>query len=89
MTIETVIRNSDGDVINIGPWDDLGGRNPLPLGTTSVQEDVTTNSNGDRYITSEAPPIEKKALTAEELATFLISKGVITIEEITTIKRQR
>ena len=27
----------DGVIINIGPWDDLGGENPLPEGAEEVE----------------------------------------------------
>ena len=55
MTIMTVSRDAGGSVINMGPWDTLEGQNPLPTGATSAQEDVTTDGNGGRVVTSEVP----------------------------------
>lgn len=89
MPLMLIIRDKNGKVINFGPWDDLGGRNPLPAGATGTQENVTTDRNGNRYLTSEAPPIEKAVLTAEELATHLISKSVVTRSDIDAIKTSR
>ena len=53
--IETVIRDKDGGIINIGPWDDLGGTNPLPADAVMAQEDVTTLPDGGRVVTAEIP----------------------------------
>lgn len=55
-----VFRNADGDVINIGPWDymevpevnETNGevlfvvKNPLPGGSSSMEEDVVVRDDG-------------------------------------------
>lgn len=84
-----IIRDANGKVINFGPWDDLNGLNPLPAGTTQAQEDVTIDRSGARYVTSEIPPVQKKVLTAEEVATELVRKGLVTRGEFDTIKTSR
>lgn len=57
----TVIRDSDGNVINIGDWDyrmtisDDGNKialNPLPDGASSATESVNTYSDGSRAVSA-------------------------------------
>ncbi|WP_142849679.1 hypothetical protein [Telmatospirillum sp. J64-1] len=43
---KTVIRNAEGEIINIGPWDDMGGANPLPAGAVVEECKITTDEQG-------------------------------------------
>jgi hypothetical protein len=49
MTTRVVVRSADGKPINIGPWDDQGGLDPLPEGATSASETVVTGYDGGLY----------------------------------------
>lgn len=54
-----VIRDAEGNVINIGEWDyafseDADGSilvgNPIPVGSTEHEEEVITGADGGRYV---------------------------------------
>lgn len=69
MTTQLVIRDKDGSVINIGPWDyveetitdDESGEstviqhNPLPEGATISEEEIVTLSDGGLAAASDVP----------------------------------
>ncbi len=48
MTIMTVIRDADGRVINIGPWDEIAS-GPLPAGATQADEAVVIGWDDGLY----------------------------------------
>jgi hypothetical protein len=65
MTI--VIRDTNGNVINIGPWDDKGGANPLPAGATQANEAVTTAPDGGLAAVSDPVLADKLKVEAVRL----------------------
>lgn len=70
MTTQLVIRDKNGTVINIGPWnyveenitdDDTGEttviqHNPLPEGATSAEEEIVTLDDGGLAAASDIAP---------------------------------
>lgn len=73
----------DGQVINIGPWDDMGGTNPIPEGATIEEREVAQGEDGGWYVVGEPKPktpqeeiAELKQLVAD-LSELLLEKGVI------------
>lgn len=52
-----IIRDKDGNLINIGDWDymvdDGVERNPLPDGAYEEDAEVVTNPDGARYLVSD------------------------------------
>ncbi len=84
--IKTVIRDESGEVINIGPWDDLGGLNPLPAGTTSADEDVTT------LIPTDADVAEREmrgSRTLIALARIALGNNTATEDAVVAAVRAR
>jgi hypothetical protein len=59
MTI--VIRDTNGNVINIGPWDDKGGVNPLPAGATQSDESVVTAPDGGLAVSADPTYVRTKS----------------------------
>lgn len=53
MTMMTIYKDSDGNVINIGDWDDLDGQNPLPDGAYTETADVVTGYDGGLYLSDD------------------------------------
>lgn len=73
----------DGKVINIGPWDDQGGLNPMPEGAVIEEREVYQGEDGGWYVVGETRPKtpqeeinELKQLIAD-LSELLIENGVI------------
>ncbi len=73
----------DGKVINIGPWDDLNGTNPMPDGAVVEERDVEQGSDGGWYVVGEPRPKTSQERIAEfeqivaDLSELLLEKGVI------------
>lgn len=81
MRKECVILN--GQVINIGPWDDMGGTNPLPEGAVVEEREVAQGEDGGWYVVGESRPktpqeriTELEQLVAD-MAELLLEKGVV------------
>lgn len=53
MTTMMIYRNSDGELINIGEWDDFNGDNPLPDGAYSEDAVVVTGYDGGLYLATD------------------------------------
>lgn len=73
----------NGEVINIGPWDDLDGTNPMPEGAIIEEREVEQGEDGGWYVVGETRPKtpqeeinELKQLIAD-LSELLIENGVI------------
>ena len=84
--IKTVIRDASGEVINIGPWDDLGGINPLPAGATSAAEDITTLIPTDADV-AEREMRASKTLIA--LARIALGNNTATEDAVVAAIRAR
>lgn len=46
----------NGQIINIGPWDDQNGENPLPEGAEIVEMEVEQDEMGGWYVVGHEPP---------------------------------
>jgi hypothetical protein len=45
-----IIRDIDGNLINIGDWDDKEGTNPLPEGAFEDDAEVVVGYDGGKYL---------------------------------------
>jgi hypothetical protein len=45
-----IIKDKDGNLINIGDWDDKEGKNPLPEDATEHDAEVVTGYDGGLYL---------------------------------------
>ena len=45
-----IIRDKDGNLINIGDWDFKEGTNPLPEGATEHDAEVVVGYDGGKYL---------------------------------------
>ena len=48
-----IIKDKDGNLINIGDWDDLGGINPLPEDSVESDAEVVTGYDGGLYLADD------------------------------------
>lgn len=48
-----IIRDKDGNLINIGDWDDKEGTNPIPEGTTEHDAEVIKGYDGGLYLADD------------------------------------
>ena len=48
-----IIKDKNGNPINIGDWDDLDGANPLPDGATEYDAEVVTGYDGGLYLADD------------------------------------
>ncbi len=48
-----IIKDKDGNLINIGDWNDNQGQNPLPQGATEYDEEVVTGYDGGLYLADD------------------------------------
>lgn len=73
----------DGKVINIGPWDDLDGANPMPEGAIIEEREVVQGDDGGWYVVGEPRPktqqerIDELEQLVADMAELLLEKGVI------------
>jgi len=49
-----IIKDKDGNLINIGDWDDNTGKNPLPQGATEHDLEVVTGYDGGLYLADDS-----------------------------------
>lgn len=45
-----IIRDADGNCINIGAWVDEGGENPMPEGAYEDDAEIITGYDGGLYV---------------------------------------
>jgi len=45
-----IIRDKDGNLINIGDWEDMEGTNPLPDGAFEDDAEVVVGYDGGKYL---------------------------------------
>jgi len=48
-----IIKDKDGNLINIGNWDNKEGQNPLPQGATEHDAEVVTGYDGGLYLADD------------------------------------
>lgn len=48
-----IYKDANGNLINIGEWDDLGGTNPLPSGAYEEDAEIVTGPDGGLYLASD------------------------------------
>lgn len=48
-----IIRDKDGNLINIGDWDDQKGENPFPEGATEHDAEVVIGWDGGKYLSDD------------------------------------
>ena len=48
-----IIKDKDGNLINIGDWNDNQGKNPLPEGATEHDAEVVTGYDGGLYLADD------------------------------------
>jgi hypothetical protein len=48
-----IIKDKDGNLINIGDWNDNQGQNPLPQGATEHDAEVVTGYDGGLYLADD------------------------------------
>jgi len=48
-----IIKDKDGNLINIGDWDDVDGANILPDGATEHDAEVVTGYDGGLYLADD------------------------------------
>jgi hypothetical protein len=48
-----IIKDKDGNLINIGDWNDNQGQNPLPQGATEHEAEVVTGYDGGLYLADD------------------------------------
>jgi hypothetical protein len=53
MTIMKIIRDQNGDLINIGEWDDCKGANPIPEGSYEDEASVVEGYDGGLYLATD------------------------------------
>lgn len=51
--IMLIYRDKDGNLINIGEWEDKDGLNPLPDGAYSEEAEVVTGFDGGLYLADD------------------------------------
>jgi hypothetical protein len=54
-----IIRDKDGNLINIGDWDDQKGENPLPEGATEHDAEVVIGYDGGKYLSDDPKRLGK------------------------------
>lgn len=54
--IKTCWFDADGNLINIGDWDDQDQTNPLPDGSYSEEREVAEDDDGGLYVTDLPRP---------------------------------
>ena len=77
MMKECVVLN--GKVINIGPWDDMDGTNPMPEGAVIEEREVAQDADGGWYVVGVERPE-----TPSQKITRLESELAATREETLT-----
>lgn len=66
----------NGKVINIGPWDDMDGNNPLPEGATIEEREFEySDEYGWREIGVSKPPTTEERIQALEMAMLEMVLG--------------
>lgn len=71
--VKLCVFDIDGNLINIGEWDDKGGSNPLPDGAyTEVREVVYSDDHGWRLADAPIPPTTQERLEAAEQAIIML-----------------
>lgn len=67
----------DGRVINIGPWDDLNGTNPMPDGAVVEEREVVQGEDGGWYVVGELKPptVEERISAIEQALIELMMEG--------------
>lgn len=74
--IKTCVFDSNGKLINIGPWDDLGGQNPLPEGAYTEEREVEYDPERGWYeVGTVATPTDKERIRIIENALLEILLG--------------
>lgn len=53
MTTLKIIRDKDGNLININDWDSKEGKNPLPEGATEQEAEVVKGYDGGLYLADD------------------------------------
>jgi len=48
-----IIKDKNGNLINIGDWDNHNGANPLPEGATEHDAEVVTGYDGGLYLADD------------------------------------
>lgn len=48
-----IIKDKDGNLINIGDWDDMGGINPLPKDFVESEAEVVIGYDGGLYLSDD------------------------------------
>jgi hypothetical protein len=48
-----IIKDKDGNLINIGDWNDNQGQNPLPQGATEHDAEIVTGYDGGLYLADD------------------------------------
>lgn len=48
-----IFKDKDGNLINIGEWDDNEGRNPIPQDATEHDAEVVTGYDGGLYLADD------------------------------------
>lgn len=48
-----IIKDKDGNLINIGDWDNLGGINPLPEDSVESDAEVVIGYDGGLYLSDD------------------------------------
>jgi len=54
-----IIKDKNGNLINIGEWDDKQGKNPLPQGATEQDGEVVTGYDGGLYLADDPKRLGK------------------------------
>lgn len=82
MRKECVILN--GQVINIGPWDDMGGINPMPDGAVIEEREIEIGPDGGLYVVGEPRPEtpEQKIARLESELTAVKENNLTACEAI-------
>jgi hypothetical protein len=74
----------DGEIINIGPWNDGGGENPLPKGAVFVKKGTYVVTDRGRFVL----PTQTDVIEAHKAVdiTDLKAKVDALTQEVTALK---